>query len=168
MTLFWHMVFATGNSKVDNPPEIGRQIAMFREYGLGSYRDLLIELAKSPAMIFWLDQQMNHSEARNENFGRELLELFSMGIGNYTEEDVKECARAFTGWTKSQTIPRYPTGFYNSEFIYREEEYNQTPDNRGVAELVIGKQRNGPTGNIRMAFIKEYTRFENLEWRRDD
>ena len=53
-------------------------------------------------------------------------------------------------------------------FIYREEEYNQTPDNRGIAELVIGKQRNGPTGNIRMAFIKEYTRFENLEWRRED
>jgi replicative DNA helicase len=53
-------------------------------------------------------------------------------------------------------------------FIYREEEYNQTPDNRGIAELIIGKQRNGPTGTIKMAFIKEYTRFENLEWRHDE
>ena len=63
-------------------------------------------------MIYWLDQQMNHADAANENFGRELLELFSMGIGDYTEEDVKERARPFTGWTKSQTIPRYPSGFY--------------------------------------------------------
>jgi replicative DNA helicase len=53
-------------------------------------------------------------------------------------------------------------------FIYREEEYNATPDNRGIAELIIGKQRNGPTGTIKMAFIKEYTRFENLEWRHDE
>ena len=53
-------------------------------------------------------------------------------------------------------------------FIFREEEYNATPDNRGIAELIIGKQRNGPTGNIKMAFIKEYTRFENLEWRHDE
>jgi len=53
-------------------------------------------------------------------------------------------------------------------FIFREEEYNATPDNRGIAELVIGKQRNGPTGSIKMAFIKEYTRFENLEWRHDE
>ena len=75
-------------------------------------------------MIYWLDQQMNHAEAPNENFGRELLELFSMGIGNYTEDDVKECARAFTGWTKSQTIPRYPGGFYPSEFVYNPEDHD--------------------------------------------
>ena len=62
-------------------------------------------------MIYWLDQQMNHADTPNENLGRELLELFSMGIGDYTEEDVKERARAFTGWTKSQTIPTYPSGF---------------------------------------------------------
>jgi len=122
--LMWHGVFATGYAKVTNNPMMRAHYEMLRDRGLGSFRDLLVALAKDPAMIFWLDQQMNHSEARNENFGRELLELFSMGIGNYTEEDVKECARAFTGWTKSQTIPRYPTGFYNSEFIYREEDHD--------------------------------------------
>ena len=72
---------------------------MFRHYGFGSYRDLLVELSKDPAMILWLDNNENHKEAINENYGRELLELFSMGIGNYSEDDIKECAKAFTGWT---------------------------------------------------------------------
>ena len=72
MALFWHQLFATSNAKVDNPPELTRQIAMFREHGLGSYRNLLVELAKSPAMIFWLDNHGNHDGAINENWGREL------------------------------------------------------------------------------------------------
>src|SRR4030095_4417236 len=59
MVLFWHQLFATGNSKVDNPPELVQQIAMFRRHGLGSYRDLLVELAKNPAMIYWLDNNGN-------------------------------------------------------------------------------------------------------------
>ena len=122
--LMWHGVFATGYAKVTNNPMMRTHYEMLRNQGLGSFRDLLVALSRDPAMIYWLDQQMNHSEARNENFGRELLELFSMGIGNYTEDDVKDCARAFTGWTKSQTIPRYPTGFYNSEFIYRSEDHD--------------------------------------------
>ena len=124
VALMWHGVFATGDSKVGNNPMMRTHYEMLRDYGLGNFRDLLVELAKDPAMIYWLDQQMNHADAPNENFGRELLELFSMGIGNYTEEDVKECARAFTGWTKSQTIPRYPNGFYDSEFIYRHDDHD--------------------------------------------
>ena len=70
---------------------------------MGKLDDLLIELAKDPAMIVWLDNQENHKDAINENWGRELLELFSMGVGNYSEEDIKECARAFTGWTLGNT-----------------------------------------------------------------
>ena len=66
---------------------------------MGNFKDLLINLSQDPAMIIWLDNNDNHKDAINENYGRELLELFSMGIGNYTEDDVKECARAFTGWT---------------------------------------------------------------------
>ena len=72
---------------------------MLRRHGLGSFRDLLVELAKNPAMIFWLDNNGNHRGAINENWGRELLELFSMGVGNYSEDDIKEASRAFTGWT---------------------------------------------------------------------
>ena len=96
--LFWHHVFATGNSKVDNYDQLLEQIDIFRKRGLGSYRDLLLEMARNPTMIFWLDNQQNHGTAVNENWGRELLELFSLGAGNYTEVDVRESSRAFTGW----------------------------------------------------------------------
>jgi hypothetical protein len=108
MALFWHHVFATGNSKVDNYDQLLEQIQLFREDGLGNYRDLLLTVAKNPTMIFWLDNQQNHGTAVNENWGRELLELFSLGAGNYTEKDVRECSRAFTGWTFETKIPRAP------------------------------------------------------------
>ena len=77
MALFWHHVFATGNAKVDNCNHLLDQIAMFREEGMGNYRNLLVNLARDPAMIFWLDNNENHKNAPNENWGRELLELFS-------------------------------------------------------------------------------------------
>ena len=99
MTLFWHGIFATGVPKVINGRVLSEQIDMFRRCGMGRFDDLLLALARDPAMIVWLDNQDNHSHAINENWGRELLELFSMGVGNYTEQDIKECARAFTGWT---------------------------------------------------------------------
>ena len=124
MTLFWHMVFATGNSKVDNPTEMVRQLAMFRNRGLGNYRELLVELARDPAMIYWLDNNVNHKDAPNENWGRELLELFSMGQGNYTEKDVFECSRAFTGWTLKPKIPRFPYARHLWQFEYQPEDHD--------------------------------------------
>ena len=124
MALFWHQLFATGNSKVDNPPEMTRQIAIFREHGLGTYRDLLIEVAKSPAMLFWLDNHGNRDGAINENWGRELLELFSLGVGNYSEDDIKEAARAFTGWTIAPKIPRNPYGRFHWQFDYKPEDHD--------------------------------------------
>ncbi|MQF70166.1 DUF1800 domain-containing protein [SAR202 cluster bacterium AD-804-J14_MRT_500m] len=99
LSLFWHGLFATGYTKLNQPKAILNQIAMFRRLGLGSFKTLLTELAKDPAMIFWLDNKDSHKDAVNENFGRELLELFSMGVGNYTEDDVKQTSHAFTGWT---------------------------------------------------------------------
>ena len=99
ITLFWHGLFATGYTKLNQAKSHLNQIDMFRRLGLGSFSTLLVELSKDPAMIFWLDNNDNHNGAVNENYGRELLELFAMGIGNYSEQDVKECARAFTGWT---------------------------------------------------------------------
>ncbi len=98
VALFWHQVFATGNSKVDNCDQMLQQIVMFRKCGMGNYRDLLLEISQNPAMIYWLDQNENHKREPNENWGRELLELFSLGVGNYTEKDIREAARAFTGW----------------------------------------------------------------------
>ncbi len=124
MVLFWHQVFATGVSKVDHYDEIVDMIAMLREKGMGDYRELLIEMAKSPAMIYWLDNCENHADGVNENWGRELLELFSLGVGNYTEVDVRECSRAFTGWTMEPKLPRFPIGRFDWVFEYREEDHD--------------------------------------------
>ena len=124
MVLFWHQVFATGQSKIDHWHELITQADMLRDLGMGNYRDLLVALAKNPAMIYWLDNCDNHGHAVNENWGRELLELFSMGVGNYSETDVREASRAFTGWTIALTPPR---GYYNRwdwEFEYIDEDHD--------------------------------------------
>ncbi|MBT97928.1 MAG: hypothetical protein CL902_04790 [Dehalococcoidia bacterium] len=130
IALFWHGVFATGLAKVLHEKTILNQIDMFREDGLGNFRDLLLGLAKDPAMIFWLDNNFNHNGAPNENWGRELLELFSMGVGmdgkeNYTEEDVKEAARAFTGWTiDDDNVSSLPFGKLPWQFRYIPEDHD--------------------------------------------
>jgi Protein of unknown function (DUF1800) len=148
MTLFWHCLFATGNSKVEAPPTMLQQINTFRRFALGNFRDILVELSKDPAMIFWLDNQENTNRVHNENYGRELLELFSMGIGNYTEDDVKECARAFTGWTFKNPIPAAkPYGRFKWEFEFRPDlhDYGEktflgetgTFDGADVVDIVV-------------------------------
>ena len=126
VALLWHSIFATGNAKVDNGNELRAQIDMFRDHGMGNYRDLLLGLAKNPAMIYWLDNNENHKDAPNENWGRELLELFSMGVGNYTEQDVYECSRAFTGWTMAPKIPRFPLGRFPWSFQFRSEDHDDS------------------------------------------
>ena len=99
VALFWHRVFATGQHKLIQGKVMTSQIEMFRNHGLSSFENILVQLSKDPAMIMWLDNQDNHKTNINENYGREILELFSMGVGSYSEQDIKECARAFTGWT---------------------------------------------------------------------
>ena len=126
MVLFWHQLFATGVAKVDHYDEVNDMIIMFREKGMGNYRELLAALAKNPAMIYWLDNCENHADAVNENWGRELLELFSLGVGNYTEEDVRECSRAFTGWTITPKLPRAPYGRFDWYFDYRDGDHDDT------------------------------------------
>jgi len=124
MALFWHGVFATGVSKVDHWDEIIDLVDMLREKGMGSYREILRAVARDPAMIYWLDNNENHAHAVNENWGRELLELFSMGVGNYTEDDVRDCSRAFTGWTITPKLPRFPMGRFDWFFEYRDEDHD--------------------------------------------
>jgi len=126
MALFWHHVFATAIQKSEHVPSMAAQIAMFRRVGLGNLRTILLELSKDPAMIFWLDNNENRKSEPNENYGRELLELFSMGVGNYTEQDIKMAARAFTGWTFTQPIPIYPHGHYPAEFVYRADDHDDS------------------------------------------
>jgi uncharacterized protein (DUF1800 family) len=98
MTLFWHNHFATANSKVNNARWMWNQNELFRRHALGNFRTLVHEVAKDPAMMRWLDTVVSKKGRPNENFARELFELFTLGIGNYTEDDIKEAARAFTGW----------------------------------------------------------------------
>ena len=99
LTLFWHGHFATGENKVRDYRMMLRQNEMFRAHAAGNLRGLLVGILKDPAMLVYLDNGENIKKHPNENFGRELLELFTMGVGNYTERDVREAARAFTGWT---------------------------------------------------------------------
>ena len=126
MALFWHHVFATAWYKSEHSPTIINQIEMLRQVGMSDLRTILIELSKDPAMNYWLDNCENHADQPNENWGRELLELFSMGVGNYTEDDIKNAARAFTGWTFKQPIPLYPYGHYESGFEYIPEDHDDS------------------------------------------
>ena len=99
MTLFWHGHFATSETKVRDYRKLLLQNKTLREHATGNFRDLLLAVMRDPAMLVYLDNGQNVKDHPNENFGRELLELFTMGVGNYTEHDIREASRAFTGWT---------------------------------------------------------------------
>ncbi len=99
LTLFWHGHFATGDAKVRDYRMMLRQNLMLRAHASGALRELLVGILEDPAMLVYLDNGENVKTHPNENFGRELLELFTMGVGHYQERDVREAARAFTGWT---------------------------------------------------------------------
>jgi len=130
MILFWHGILCTADSKTQSQVASHAEWEMLRRCGMGSFKDLLIEISKDPAMVYFLDNCLSHKDAINENYGRELLELFSMGVGmdgnfNYTEDDVKECARAFTGWTITNGIPAQPYGRYTSTFMFNPEDHDE-------------------------------------------
>ena len=125
MTLFWHTILCSGDSKIDHPETMDTHIDMVRENALGRYPDLLVALSRDPGMIIYLDNRYSHKDSINENYGRELLELFSMGVGNYTEDDIKMAARAFTGWTlapaMSSALPYQRHAF---KFQYDPEDHD--------------------------------------------
>jgi hypothetical protein len=110
LTLFWHGHFATGDNKVRDYRMMQRQNEMLRARGAGRLRDLLMGILEDPAMLVYLDNGENVKGRPNENFGRELLELFTMGVGHYTEGDVREAARAFTGWTNDVLAFKFNAG----------------------------------------------------------
>ncbi len=133
MCLFWHRVFATAATKLIQARMVTNQVDMFREYGMASFRDLLVHLSRDPAMLMWLDNQDNHKDSINENYGREILELFSMGVGNYSEDDIKECSRAFTGWRvvnpdymsiKMRNNTARPYGYIAWQFEYDDDDHD--------------------------------------------
>ncbi len=129
IALFWHGLLAVGGIKLDHGMEMLTEIDLFRRYGLGKFRDILLEISRNPGMMYWLDNQNNHKDAPNENYGRELLELFSMGIdemgeGAYTEDDVKAAARAFTGWASKPTMPPFFLGPFPMEFQFDPDDHD--------------------------------------------
>jgi uncharacterized protein (DUF1800 family) len=143
MALFWHNHFATAYSKVAGTvggvqgtkmmalkagelPGPQGQIELFRREGLGSFRDLLVAVAQDPAMLVWLDGRLNTRQRPQENFAREIMELFTLGVGHYTEEDVYAAARVFTGWNLRLVGSNLePTGYY--EFAYIPGNHDNAP-----------------------------------------
>ena len=131
VALFWHMIFCAGHSKIDSGQEMGLMVKMFREHGMGNFKDMLLLLSTNPGMIYYLDNSESHKTAVNENYGRELLELFSMGVGkdedfNYSEDDVKACARAFTGWNIAPAFPPFPYGRSAWEFRFDPADHDDS------------------------------------------
>jgi uncharacterized protein (DUF1800 family) len=107
LTLFWHGHFATSTDKVRDAYLMWRQNDLFRRKGNGNWLELLVEVAKDPAMLIWLDQAQSRKEHPNENFAREVMELFALGEGHYTEKDISEAARALTGWSYERPTQRF-------------------------------------------------------------
>ena len=124
MSLFLHHIFPVAWGKSEHGPSLYNEIAMFRRVGMTDMKTILLELSKDPAMIFWLDNNENHKDEINENYGRELLELFSMGVGNYTEDDIKAASRAFTGWTFRQPLSLYPVGHHDAVFVFDPDDHD--------------------------------------------
>lgn len=133
MALFWHDHFATGISKVRYPELMTRQINLFRRHGLGNFRDLLIEVSGDPAMLYWLDNRLSRRTAPNENYAREIMELFSMGVGGgYSEKDIQEAARCFSGWYCVLDNSYFVQGYhdYGTKQLLGRTIYNASPNGR--------------------------------------
>ena len=113
MALFWHGHFAINESKVRDYRKLLVELELFQEMGTGSFRDLMVAVAQDPAMLSFLDAGVNVKGASNENFAREIMELFTMGVGNYSETDIREAARAFTGWN-----------YVDLEFVINTEQHD--------------------------------------------
>ncbi|MDA1228546.1 MAG: hypothetical protein BZY79_01635 [SAR202 cluster bacterium Casp-Chloro-G4] len=124
MSLFLHHIFPVAWGKSEHLDSLLKEIKMFREVGMTNFKEILLQLSRDPAMIFWLDNNENHKNEINENYGRELLELFSMGVGNYTEDDIKSASRAFTGWTFRQPLSIYPFGHFPADFEFVPEDHD--------------------------------------------
>jgi uncharacterized protein (DUF1800 family) len=113
LTLFWHNHFATSIAKVQQPVLMYKQNSLLRQNALGKFRPLLLEMSRDPAMLVWLDSNENVKGKPNENYARELMELFGLGVGNYTEKDIREAARAFTGWHTNADGYEFNSAFHD-------------------------------------------------------
>lgn len=125
MALFWHGHFATHEDKVRDHRKMLQQVQLFQRQGLGNFRDLMVAVAQNPAMLAFLDAGINVKGAPNENFAREILEMFTLGVGHYSERDIRESARAFTGWN-----------FRGTQFVVNAAQHDDAP------KTVFGREAN--------------------------
>src|SRR6202171_3285860 len=98
MALFWHGHYAVNEPKVRDYRKLLAELQLYENHGTGNFRDLMVAMAEDPGMLTFLDAGVNVKGAPNENFAREIMEMFTMGVGHYSEKDIREAARAFTGW----------------------------------------------------------------------
>jgi uncharacterized protein (DUF1800 family) len=159
MALFWHHHFATAHSKIANevgsndmatrmmaakpsedPAGARGQVELFRQNALGNFRQLLVDVAQDVAMLYWLDNRLNTRTRPQENFARELMELFTFGVEHYTENDVYAAARVFTGWTVRNTGTRNTPEAYFA-FTYNAGQHDPTPKDFSFPVYSSGSQR---------------------------
>jgi hypothetical protein len=131
MALFWHGHFASNEGKVRDYRKLLQQVELFQRHGTGNFGKLLLAVAQDPAMLVFLDAGVNVKGASNENFAREIMELFTMGVGHYAEKDIREAARAFTGWNCVDT-----------RFVVNKDQHDDT------AKTFLGKSGNFDGGDI--------------------
>lgn len=138
MALFWHDHFATASRKVNSPPLMAGQLRLFHEHALGNFEHLLRLATRDPAMLIWLDNRLNRKGNPNENFAREVMELFTVGLGHYTEQDVKEAARAFTGYTLNA----------DRQFVFNPRQHDGGP------KTFMGETRNWDADDILARLVR--------------
>jgi len=156
MALFWHGHFASNEAKVRDYRKLLAQLELFQKQGLGNFRDLTVAVAQGPAMLTFLDAGVNIKGASNENFAREIMELFTMGVGHYTEKDIREAARAFTGWN-----------YVDMKFVVNKEQHDDGEktflgktgrfDGVDVIDIIMQQQATADfiAGKIYRYFVRE-------------
>ncbi len=138
MALFWHNHFATSATKVRAADLMLQQIQLFRDNALGNFETLLQQVTRDPAMLIWLDNNENRKGRPNENYAREVMELFTVGIGNYTDFDVKEAARAFTGYGSNR----------NGQFVFNPSQHDEED------KTFLGVTRNWDADDVLAALVR--------------
>ena len=156
IALFWHGHFASNEAKVRDYRKLLAQLELFQKQGLGNFRDLTVAVAQGPAMLSFLDAGVNVKGASNENFAREIMELFTMGVGHYTEKDIREAARAFTGWN-----------YVDTKFVVNKEQHDDGEktflgktgrfDGVDVIDIIMQQQATADfiAGKIYRYFVRE-------------
>ncbi len=148
LTLLWHNHFATSNHKVNDLTAMRRQNDIFRKYDRGPFAELLNAVVRDPAMLNWLDAPANRKGKPNENLARELMELFTLGVGHYTEADVKEAARALTGWKIGQGVFR-----------------DWAPDHDDGEKTLFGRKGRWKGGDLVQMLLENPATSRRLAWR---